>query len=400
MKILAIHNDYQINGGETAVFLAEIQLLKNAGHTVIPYVRNNDEIQKYDFFKKLAFFPNAIFSLKSYFELRRLVKNERPDIAHVHNVFPLISPSVYTALHHENVPIVQTVHNFRFLCPNGLFLTHGHLCERCKFGNTLHAAYLKCYRNSILLSLLYAVSIGLHRKLGTFNLTDRFIVLTEFTRNKFAEARFTPTEKISVLGNYLQLPLPEPLFTKPADGYIAYLGRLSEEKGISTLIEAVAGIEGLTLKIAGDGPQRNALQEMVKELRLERVEFVGQISGEDKWNFLRNAVGTIIPSKCHENFGLSILESMAVGTPVIGSNLGGIPHIIKDRQNGLIFDHSKPEDLKQKILWLLDSPDEAMMLAQRGRETIEKDYTSPGHYQQLIRIYETLIQEQADKKVL
>lgn len=396
MKILAIHNDYQIQGGETIVFLAEIQLLKNAGHTVIPYVRNNDEIPKYDFFKKLAFFPNAIFSLKSYFELRRLVKNERPDIAHVHNVFPLISPSVYTALHHENVPIVQTVHNFRFLCPNGLFLTHGHLCERCKFGNTLHAVHLKCYRNSILLSLLYAVSIGLHRSLGTFNRIDRFIALTEFAKDKFTEARFTKAEKISVLGNYLQMPLPEPLFTKPVDGYLAYLGRLSEEKSISTLIKAVAGIEGLTLKIAGDGPERNALQEMVKGLKLERVEFVGHISGEDKWNFLRNAIGTVIPSKCYENFPLLILECMAVGTPVIGSNLGGIPHIICDRQNGLIFDHSKPEDLKEKILWLLNHPDKAKGIAQRGLETVEMEYTSQVHYQQLIRIHETLMQKQAD----
>ncbi|HCS21847.1 MAG TPA: hypothetical protein DIW47_15035 [Bacteroidetes bacterium] len=396
MKILAIHNDYQMHGGETAVFLADIQLLKNAGHTVIPYTRDNREIAHYGFFKKAVFFPNAIFSLKSYFDLRRLIRKERPDIAHVYNVFPLLSPSVYSALRSEGVPIVQAVHNFRFLCPNGLFLTHGQVCERCKFGNTLHAVYLKCYRNSTLLSLLYAVSIGLHRKLGTFKRIDRFITSTEFTRNKFAEARFTETEKISVLGNYLQLPLPEPLYTKPADGYIAYLGRLSEEKGISTLIKAVAGIEGLTLKIAGDGPERNALQEMVKELKLERVEFAGPITEEDKWNFLRNAICTVIPSKCYENFPLLILECMAVGTPVIGSDLGSIPHIIKDRQNGLIYDHSKPEDLKQKILWLLDSPDEAKTMAQRGRETIEKEYTSQVHYQQLIRIYETLMQKQAD----
>ncbi|MFZ3079300.1 MAG: glycosyltransferase family 4 protein [Bellilinea sp.] len=400
MKILAIHNDYQMHGGETAVFLTDIQLLKNAGHTVITYTRDNREIANYGFLKKAAFFPNTIFSLKSYFELRRLIRKERPDIAHVYNVFPLLSPSVYTALHSEGVPIVQAVHNFRFLCPNGLFLTHGHICERCKFGNTLHAAYLKCYRNSTLLSLLYAVSIGLHRKLGTFNRIDQFITSTEFTRNKFAEARFTKTEKISILGNYLQLPLPEPLFTKPADGYIAYLGRLSEEKGISTLIKAVAGIEGLTLKIAGDGPERNALQEMVKKLKLERVEFAGQIPEEDKWNFLRNAICTVIPSKCYENFPLLILECMAVGTPVIGSNLGSIPYIIKDRQNGLIYDPSKPDDLKERILWLLDSPEDAKTMAQRGRETIEKDYAPQRHDQQLMRIYETLMQKRVDKKVL
>lgn len=400
MKILAIHNDYQMHGGETAVFLAEIQLLKNSGHTVITYSRNNNEIADYGFFKKLLFFPNTIFSRQSYVEVRRLVKKERPDIAHIHNVFPLISPSVYVALHNEGVPIVQTVHNFRFLCPNGLFLTHGHVCERCKFGNTLHAAYLKCYRNSALLSLLYAVSIGLHRKLGTFKRIDQFIALTEFTRNKFAEARFTKAEKISVLGNYLPSPLPEPLFTKPADGYIAYLGRLSEEKGISTLIKAVAGIKGLALKIAGDGPERNALQEKVKELKLERVEFVGQISGEDKWNLLRNAICTIIPSKWYENFPIALLESMAVGTPVIGSDLGSLPYIIKDRQNGLIYDPSKPEDLKKNILWLLDSPKEAKTMAQSSRETVEKGYTSQIHLQKLIGIYETLIQKQAEKNSL
>jgi len=156
VKILIVHNHYQQPGGEQMAVEAQVSLLRERGHRVILYMRNNAEIERYGLWQKVIFFPKTIFSRRTYREIRALVMRERPDVAHVHNVFPLISPSVYWALKDSGVPVIQTVHNFRFLCPNALFYTHGRICERCKYGNTLHAVRWKCYRQSYILSTLYA----------------------------------------------------------------------------------------------------------------------------------------------------------------------------------------------------------------------------------------------------
>lgn len=397
MKILVIHNDYQQPGGETAAYCSDVKILKDAGHTVASYFQDNREILDYNLLKKVTFFPNTFFSKTIFSEIQRLVEKDRPDIAHVHNVFPLISPSVYHALHNAGVPIVQTVHNFRFLCPNGSFLMRGEICERCKFGNTLHAVHYKCYRDSLPLSLVYAITIGMHRKWGTFDLIDRFITHTDFMRKKFVESQFSGPERIAVLGNNIQHPLPEPQYNKPLDGYIAYFGRLSEEKGVSDIIRAVKSINNVKLKIAGDGPDRQSLENLVRILSLNHVEFVGRVSGEEKWNFLRNAKCTILSSRWYENFPISVLESMVVATPVIGSNLGSIPYIVEDYDNGLIYDPRNPGELTDKINWLLSSPTQVEMMARRARETVEQNYTSSIYVQKLVEIYSNVIREKANR---
>ena len=167
MKILQIHNDYQQAGGERTAVAAQRSLLESRGHAVLPFSADNAEIEGYSAVEKALFFPRTVFSRPIYRRLRELVRRERPDVAHVHNVFPLLSPAVYRALRAEGVPIVQTVHNFRLLCPNALFYTQGAICERCKGGNMLHAVRFACYRDSRLLSALYAGTIMLHRGAGS-----------------------------------------------------------------------------------------------------------------------------------------------------------------------------------------------------------------------------------------
>ena len=394
MKILIIHNDYQIQGGETVVVNAEIDLMTRAGHDVRFYQRKNSEINRFRIPQKLSFFPNAIYSSFSYKEIRKIIKNEKPDIAHIHNVFPLISPSVYKALHDVHIPIVQTIHNVRFLCPNGLFYTHGSICERCKFGNTMYAIPLKCYRNSYTLSSIYAIGIGFNRRLGVFNLIDRYIALTEFSKNKFIEANFTDRRKISVLGNYLPKPLPTPSHKKPTQTYIAFLGRLSSEKGLPVLIKAMALNRELTLKIAGVGPDAQHLDKMVEDLKIPNVQFVGSLSGEGKWDFLRNAICTVMPSVCYESFPLVALESMAVGTPVIASNLGGLPYIIEDGKTGLLFSPGDHLDLASRISELVNDPERTRMMGEECVQTINEKYTEAVHYRKLMEIYSQVLDEQ------
>lgn len=358
MKILVIHNDYQQPGGETVYVNAQISLLQQHGHSTVTYWRDNREIERYGFAQKFAFFINAFLSVRTLRDIYALVEKERPDVAHIHNVFPLISPAVYQALKQVGVPIVQTVHNFRFLCPNALFYTQGQICERCKYGDTLPAVRWQCYRQSYLLSALYALTIGLHRRWGTFDLIDCFVPVTEFVAQKLVEGQLTTWEKIVVLGNFLPDPLPAPGSFESREPYAVYLGRLSPEKGIEVLLDAIAGLPSIVLKIAGDGPLLEALRTRARQQSL-RVEFLGYVSGEAKWDLLCNATASVVPSIWYEVFPFSALEAMAAGTPVVASNLGGLPHAVEDGKSGLLFRAGDSRDLLEKLAWLVAHPEVA-----------------------------------------
>ncbi|MDI6695065.1 MAG: glycosyltransferase family 4 protein [Anaerolineales bacterium] len=389
MKILIVHNHYRQHGGEQVAVEAQIALLRKRGHRVILYIRDNTEIERNGLWQKATFPFETIFSWRTYREIQTLVSSENPDVAHIHNVFHRISPAVYRALKKTDVPIVQTVHNFRFLCPNALFYTHGRICERCKYGNTLYAVRWRCYRQSYILSALYGFAIGLHRRYGTFDLIDRFIALTEFTAQKLIESGLVPRDKISVLGNFLPDPLPRLGSFERREPYLVYLGRLSSEKGIDVLLDAIADWPKMELKIAGDGPQGETLRAKARQ-QGSRVEFLGYVAGEKKWELLRDAMATIVPSVCYEAFPLTPLESMAVGTPVIASNLGSLPYVVKDGKSGLLFYPGRSRDLQQKLAWLVAHSKEALAMGQFGRRMVEANYSAGIYYDQLMSIYSVM----------
>jgi len=394
-KILIIHNHYQQPGGEQVAVEAQVALLRERGHRVVLYVKDNAVIEHYRPGQRVAFFPRTLFSQATCREIRSLVVHERPSLAHVHNVFPLISPAVYRALKDAGVPIVQTVHNFRFLCPNGLFYTHGQICERCEYGNTLHAVRRKCYRSSYVLSALYALTIGLHRRWGTFGMIDRFIALTEFTAAKLVESGLTTRDRISVLGNFLPDPLPVPGSFEAREPYIIYLGRLSSEKGVEILLEAMTGLPNLGLKVMGDGPQAEALQVMAYRRRLHQVEFLGHVVGEEKWRLLRQAMATVVPSAWYETFSFAVLESLAVGTPVVASKLGSLPYVVKDGQSGLLFHPGNSQDLQQKLAWLTANPARALEMGRYGRQMVKKEWSGNAHCIRLMGIYSEVVHANA-----
>jgi glycosyltransferase involved in cell wall biosynthesis len=392
MKILLIHNDYQQAGGERVAVEAQIALLRRHNQELSFFLKDNTEINTYTALQKLGMVPRVVYSSKTYKDVRATVAETRPDVAHIHNVFPLISPAVYRALSDSGIPIVQTLHNFRFLCPNGIFYTKGETCELCKFGNTVNAVLLKCYRNSYSLSALYAFSVGLHRRLGTFQMIDHFIALTGFTAGKIIESGLANREKVSILGNFILENIPVPGEYNPKGPYVVYLGRLSPEKGVDILIRAMSGISGLELKIAGDGPQASELKNLARKLGLAHVTFLGNISGNQKWDLLRNAAAAIVPSLVYENLPFTLLESMAVGTPVIASDIGSLPYIIKDSSTGLLFQPGNPDDLREKLLWMTAHPKEALDLGRNGREFFNKRYSEQAHYNGLMDIYKNVVE--------
>jgi len=391
MKLLIIHNDYLVPGGERFAVQAEVDLLRSKGHELIFYSRSNEETLDYDLLSKILLFPRVAFSLDTYNDTRSLINNYQPDVAHIHNVFPLISPSVYYALHHERIPIVQTIHNFRFMCPNGLFFTAGSVCERCKFGNTLHAIQWKCYRNSYFLSGLYAALIGGHRLINTFRLIDIFIVLSHFSKNKLVDSGIASTENIHVLGNYLRTPSDDQHLSAIKQTYFVFMGRLSIEKGLKTLLDAMQKLPQEKLYVLGEGPEKEDLLAYAAGLGLKNVEFLGFVTGEKKDSMLKNASALILPSSCYENFPLSVLESYSVGTPVIASNLGSIPELVIDGESGLLFTPGDSNELYEKMHQLLTNPSESLRLGNNAFHQMVNYYSPDIHYQKLLNIYEQCI---------
>lgn len=397
MKIMICHNYYKNRGGEGQTVLNEKELLESKGHKVILFTRDNKEIDRYNFFQKLKLFFNSIFSFSVYRKIKKTVEQEKPDIAHIHNTVPLISPSIYYALKNMKAPIVQTVHNYRFLCPNGLFLTNeGKICEKCGNGNFLNAVVRKCYRNSYLQTIVMAVTLYLHRQFKTFRKKiDIFISPSNFLKDKLI-AGGIPEEKNIV----------EPHFVKcgeirPSDifkNYAIYLGRLSREKGLFALLKTWKGISGIALKVIGDGPIQNELRDFCIREKILNVDFLGFISGRERFEILRKAIFMVVPSECYETMSYAILESFACGVPVIASRIGALSEIIKDGKNGLLFDSSDPDDLAEKINYMCENPDKVIEMGKYARKCAEEKYSPQKHYKRLIEIYEKAIEENKIKR--
>ncbi|MGB0383971.1 MAG: glycosyltransferase family 4 protein [Ardenticatenaceae bacterium] len=386
-RILIIHNYYQQPGGERTAVRAQISLLQQQGHDVLLYTEDNAEIKDYGLPQKALAIGRTIFSSKAYHQIQELVEQKRPAVAHIHNVFPLISPAIYHGLRQTGIPIVQTIHNFRFLCPNSFFFTQGQICERCKYGNTLNAIRYRCYRESYFASALYALSIGGHRKRGTFQQIDRFIALTEFAAQKLVESQFTTRDKIAILGNFLPEPLPPPGFFDDHEPYVIFMGRLSAEKGVDTLIKAMAGVPNLKLKVLGVGPEAERLQALGQQLQ-GRVEFLGFVAGEKKWELLRRALAVVVPSVWYEHFPLTILESFAAATPVLASKLGSLPHIIREGETGLFTQPNDVKDMQSKLRFLAANPQKSLKMGQAARAEVEARFVASVHYERLMQIYD------------
>jgi len=385
MRILIVHGGYQQFGGEDSVVRAERELLERHGDEVFFYSRHNDEIKEFNAIDKANFFPQTVYSWKSSAEIEDTVHRLRPDVAFVHNVYPLISPSVYHKLHALGVPAVQVLHNFRPFCPNGFYYTQGQICEACKGGNYLNAVRKRCFRDSYALSGLYALTLGSNRLAGMVNKISGFICLTEFFKIKMQEAG-VPDSKLFVRPNFVYAP-PLPSGSGAVGQYALFLGRLSPEKGCWTLIHAFERMPQVPLKILGTGPQEQELKDYVRQKGIGNIEFLGFKSGDEKWQVLRNALCLVVPSEWYENFPVTVLEAFMASKPVIAARMGGLPYIVEDGQSGLLFEAGQVDQLVKKVQQLSHNPAEALRMGARGRFLSETKYGPEQGYANLMSIF-------------
>jgi glycosyltransferase involved in cell wall biosynthesis len=385
MRILSVHNKYLIRGGEDESQEAEEMLLREMGHDISAYVESNERMMSLNPIEMLA---KTVWSTETYQKIREQLQGANYDIVHVQNFFPLISPSVYYAAKAEGVPVVQTLRNYRLLCPNALFFRSGQVCEDCMgkpipYPGIIHS----CYRESRSASAATAAMLVTHRALGTWNTrVDRYITLTHFARDKFIQGGI-PSEKIVVKPNFVH---PDPGVGTGQGNYALYVGRLSVEKGLDTLLAAWELLgDSLPLKIVGDGPLADQVMSTVQ--KLPHVEWLGRRSLTQVHELMGDAKVLVFPSKWYETFGRVAVESFAKGTPVIGAKIGAIAELIDHERTGLHFCPGDPQDLAAKVERILTNPGLLNHMRQEVRLEFETKYTAKENYQQLLQIYNNLI---------
>jgi glycosyltransferase involved in cell wall biosynthesis len=389
MKIVLIHNAYRQRGGEDSVLEAEGRLLRAAGHTVIEYLRDNNAISGYGNLARAALAPRSIWAWDSCRELESLLKREKPDLAHFHNTFPLISPAAYYVCREAGIPVIQTLHNYRLLCPAATFFRGGHLCEAC-LGKGLpwNAVVHACYRKSHAASAAVVTLLGVHRALRTWKTkVNAFIAPSEFAKEKFAQGGL-PASKIFVKPNFVfPGPCPNGRTNSTLQGdYAVFVGRLAEEKGLRTLLAAWRLLDGrIPLRIVGDGPLRKELAASTS--KLTTVSLVGRVAQEKVFDMLKYARFLVFPSEWYEPFGCVITESFAFGVPVIASRLGAIQQIVKNNFTGLHFIPGDADDLAAKVEWAWTHPKEMAAMGRHARSEYETKYSAKRNYELLMDIY-------------
>lgn len=380
MKILVIHNHYLENGGEDEVVSAEVKLLEDHGHKVVLYEKSNKDIYKLPFLKRLFYFMFDLnFSKTVYDEIKNIIRTEKPDIAHIHNTFICITPSAYFALKVENIPIVQTLHNYRFICQKGTFFTKGSICEKCKKGQFIKAVPGRCWRNSFVLSfflsrLLYSVNYF-------FKNIDSYIVLSEFSKGKFIEYGLD-RQKIYLKTNFLTR---EPGGRIQDHNYVLFIGRLVDYKGVKTLIKAFKINPFFNLKIIGDGPLRREVSDLASSYN--NVEWLGRSNRDFVFEAIRNSSFVVFPSECYENMPFVIMESLAFSKPVLASNLGAIKELVIDGVNGILFEPGNEKDLADKISYMLSRNSERIDMGKMANKIYKERFNREQNYGDLMNIY-------------
>lgn len=386
MKILAVHNRYRWPGGEGMVFDAEAALLHQQGHEVVKYLEDNQRIDRMSCFVVAA---NTIWSHLSRQRLLQVLRKKRPDIAHFHNTFLLVSPAAYYACCQDSVPVVQTLHNYRLLCSAANFYRDEHVCEEClgksfPWPGIFHA----CYHQSPAQTSVVFAMLTVHRCLRTWQKNvDVYIALTNFAREKFIEGGF-PAEKVVVKPNFIY---PDPGLREGGGNYALFVGRLSPEKGIRTLLRAWQLIEKVPLKIIGEGPLMDELKEFARLKKIKKVELLGWAAHEEVLDLMKGAQTLVFPSEWYEGFPMTIIEAFACGVPVLASRLGGMAEIVENERTGLHFMAGDWKDLAAKVDWAWDHPKKMQEMGREARREYEIKYTAEQNYQILRNIYNRVL---------
>jgi len=388
MRILQVHNFYQQPGGEDQVFAAEFALLTARGHQVKQYSVHNDSLHG---ISRLRTFSRTLWNGQTYQAIRRLLQSESIELVHAHNTFPLISPALYYAAHNANIPVVQTLHNYRLLCPAATFFRDGNVCEQCLGSRLPYQAIVhRCYRQSAAASATAVSMLAVHHAAGTWtSKIDAYIALTDFARQKFIDGGLPP-EQIYVKSGFLAAD-PGLGAGSGAQPYALFIGRLVEEKGIDLLCRAWSRLGSvIPLKIAGEGPPGFLTRPV------SGIEYLGRCERAHILELLKGAAFLIMPSLWYEGFPMVIVEALACGTPVIASALGSMNELIQDGVNGFRF---SPGDANALVSCVKNALHDGKLAAMRAatRTCYEQNYTADRNYETLMSIYNAACNRRATR---
>ena len=387
-KILIVHNYYQIPGGEDTVVANEKKMLEEHGHEVVLYTRHNSELKMLPKFKKVFLPFTTIFNIKTYRDIKKIIRNEHIDIVHVHNTLNLISPSIYYAARKYKVPVVQTVHNFRLLCPGATFYRDGHICEECVNKGLGCAVKHRCYRGSKLQTLACVISTRFHRFTGIYKKIN-YICLTEFNQQKIMLLKGVSSENTFVKPNFVE-SRKEPLPLEKRKQSFVFAGRIDKLKGIDILLKAwkIMGNDAPRLIICGTGPMEEWCREYITSNNLN-AEMKGFIQNSEALDIIAVSRALILPTQWYEGFPMSIVEAFSTGTPVICSDLGNAGSLITEGKNGVKFMPDSPEELVEAVRRL----DQYNDIYHSAYSIYCKNYTEEQNYTTLMKIYDHLISD-------
>lgn len=383
LNIISVHNHYLTAGGEDQVFESEARLLRERGHQVTQVEEQNaypDSVSK-----KIGMAVDCVWSRRWHREFRELLQKSRPDVVHIHNFFPRISPSIYYACRREGVPVVQTLHNYRLLCAGAELYRDGKVCEECLDHGVLRGVRYGCYQGSKLGTAVLTLMVDLHRRAHTWsNMVDCYIALTEFSRSKLISGGL-PADRIRVKPNFV---LPDPGPKTGRGDYALFVGRLVKSKGVPAMLEAWKELSAIPLHIVGDGPCREQIETEQKAGTLPSVTYRGRLPRAETLAAMKNARFLVFPSEWYEGFPVTIAEAFACGVPVVGSRLGAMQEIIADGVTGLHFQAGDLQDMRRKMQWAWEHPAEIQEMGRRARQEFEQKYTAEQNILMLELAYE------------
>ncbi|MBN2144932.1 MAG: glycosyltransferase family 4 protein [Candidatus Aureabacteria bacterium] len=424
MKIILINKFLYPKGGDAICALTTGQLLRDKGHEVHFWGMNHPKNPEYPYKelfidrldldsrhsvkKQFSIAGKLLYSMEAKRKIEKFIHIVgKPDMVHLHNFAHQISPSILDVFKKFNIPCVMTMHDYKIVCASYLLLSHGRICTRCSGGNYYQCLLQSCVKNSRIKSMLNTIEMYLHHKvLRNYDYIHTFISSSRFLLNTVETMGFK--KRIVHIPNFIDLSRVTPCYDAKENS-ICYVGRLSYEKGVETLIKTFKCMEeekkaqrhrgteaqseknekefqDLKLKIIGTGPMEAALKAQIAGC--QNISFLGYKTGDDLKNEIRNSMFCVIPSEWYENNPLSVLEAFALGKPVIGAGIGGIPELVKDNVTGLTFESGNAEDLQEKITTLVKNPEKIRQMGQNSRKYIEEEFNSEIYYQKLMKVYQ------------
>lgn len=390
--ILLVHNYYQVPGGEDTVVANEKAMLEEQGHKVILYSRNNSELKSFSAIRKVLLPFTTIFNPRTYREIREIIQKEQIDIVHVHNTLNLISPAVYYAARSMKVPVVQTIHNFRLLCPGATFYRDGHICEDCVSKGLMCAVKHSCYRESKIETLVCVVSTWIHRMTGIYGRLN-YICLTDFNKQKLLSLKQIKADRVYVKPNFTDAKEKAIIPYEQRKDQFVFVGRLDKLKGIDFLLETWKSMEkdAPKLIVCGTGPMREWCENYIAENQLTNVEYLGFVPNEVAKRIIAESKALILPTQWYEGFPMTIVEAYSVGTPVIGPDMGNVGSLIEDETTGYTYSSNNMHSLISSINKVSDIDDIVV-------EKYKKHFERPQNYWMLNDIYNGVIVYECKRK--